>query len=436
MFSTADFKIANDGKTPATSQLQQLIDRCAAEGGGTIVFTPGTYLTGGLELVDNIRLVISPGAILQGSLDLADYTLHNMADEYPFDEGQDGVRAILFARNKSNITVEGSGIIRGGGRHFADCGTRRARPRNILFAGCSKVTVKNIRLEESGFWNQHYLQCRDVVIDSVQVHSLYGINNDGLDIDSCDHVIVRGCRIDSQDDAICLKSSTTVPCQNVLISDCITSTHANHFKIGTETHGGFNNIHACNLIMLTSELKEVMHVGGGDPRGASGIALGAVDGAYIRNVVVENVFMDGVRVPFYLRHGDIRRVYPGIEAIAPRQFDGVTLRNIKARNASDQGCFLIGLPEMPIRNVVIENSDFSFENSSDESRLAIQVPDERKRHTCMDAFGNFPCYGVFARYIDGLTLRNVKFHPQGDDPRPAVQYQKCRNVRFDGIIDE
>lgn len=435
MLCTADFQIPNDGSRVVTAQLQALIDRCAGEHGGTVVISPGTYLTGGLELTDNLHLIISPGAVLQGSTELNDYTLHSTVEDYPFDEGQDGVRAILFARNKSNITIEGTGIIRGGGKHFADCGTRRARPRNILFAGCEKITVKNIRLEESGFWNQHYLQCTDVLIDGVQVHSLYGMNNDGLDIDSCNRVIVRGCRIDSQDDAICLKSSTLVPCQNVLVSDCITSTHANHFKIGTESHGGFNNIHVCNLIMLTSELKEVMHVGGGDPRGAAGISLGAVDGAYIRNVVVENVFMDGVRVPFFLRHGDIRRVYPGIEATAPRQFDGITLRNIKAKNASDQGCYLIGLPEMPIKNVVIENSEFSFENCPDESRLAIQVPDERKRHACMDAFGNFPCYGVFARYIDGLTIRDVRFHSQGDDPRPAVQYQKCRNVALTGVID-
>jgi hypothetical protein len=54
----------------------------------------------------------------------------------------------------------------------------------------------------------------------------------------------------------------------------------------------------------------------------------------------------------------------------------------------------------------------------------------------MEAFGKFPCYGVYARYIDGLTLRNVKFHSQGPDPRPAVQYQKCRKVVLDNVIDE
>ena len=388
-----------------------------------------------MELVDNLQLILQPGALLQGTSNLADYTLHSTVEDYPFDEGQDGVRAILFARNKRNISVKGTGTIRGGGVEFEDCGTRRARPRNILFAGCSKVMVKEICLMESGFWNQHYLQCTDVVIDSVRVHSLHGTNNDGIDIDSCNRVVIRGCRIDSQDDAICLKCSTMAPCCNVLVTDCITTTHANHFKLGTESHGGFENIHVCNLIMLDNELPVSTHVLGGDYRGACGLSLGGVDGAYIRNLVIENVSMDGVRVPFYVRHGDTRRIYPGVEPTPPRQCDGITLRNIKAKNASTQGCYFIGLPEMPIKNILVENCQFSFEGCPDEARLAIQVPDDRKINTTMEAFGIFPSYGLFARYVDGLVLRNVEFHAQTPDPRPAVQYQKCSNVSMYEVKD-
>lgn len=435
MYRTCDFGICNDGSQLVTAQLQELIDRCGREGGGTIIFSPGTYLVGGLELVDDLQIIFQPGALLQGTADLQDYPLYEIMSEYPFEEGEDGVRAILYARNKENITIEGAGTICGGGADFAECGTRRARPRNILFAGCRKITVRGITLKESGFWNQHYLQCTDVVIDSVRVHSLYGINNDGLDIDSCCRVIVRGCRIDSQDDAIVLKCGTMAPCCNVLVTDCITTTHANHFKLGTESHGGFENIHACNLIMLHSERPVSDHVIGGDYRGASGLSIGAVDGAYMRNVVIENVSMDGARVPFCIRHGDTRRIYPGIEPTLPRQCDGITLRNITAKNGSMQGCYIIGLPEMPIRNMLIENCSFSFEGCPDEQRLAIQVPDDRKINTCMDAFGDFPSYGLYARYIDGLELRNVKFRVQSSDPRPALQYQKCSNVVLDNVTD-
>lgn len=43
-------KIPADGKTLCTSQLQQAIDRIAKRGWGTLVLTPGTYLSGSIFL--------------------------------------------------------------------------------------------------------------------------------------------------------------------------------------------------------------------------------------------------------------------------------------------------------------------------------------------------------------------------------------------------
>lgn len=435
MYSLHELSLDSGNVSAVTRALQALVDRCASEGGGTIVVQPGQYRIGGIELCDNLRIVLEPGAELQGSCDLADYPLLDTMGDYPFDEGQEGVRAIFFARNRKNITIEGPGTIRGGGKGFDGCGTRRARPRNLLFAGCENIMVRNLCLEESGFWNQHYLQCRLVRIDGVRVRSLHGINNDGIDIDSCSDVIVRNCRIDSQDDAICLKCSTSVPCENVLVTDCITSTHASHFKLGTESHGGFRNIRAVNLVMTPSELPASTHVGGGDRRGASGISLGAVDGAFMENVLVENVTMDGVRVPFFLRHGDNGRSYPGMPSAGPAWVRGVMLRNIRAFRASTQGCYLIGLPDVPMKDVALEDCRLEFEGGTPEEWVSIAVPDRRDIHCDMESFGTLSAYGVFARYIDGLRLSRVEFRHLAQESRPALRYEKCRNVCLDGIVD-
>ncbi|MBE6376124.1 MAG: hypothetical protein E7050_06635 [Lentisphaerae bacterium] len=433
MYNIKDFLSSEQSVCRVTEVFQSLIDRCAKDNGGTIEVPAGTYPVGGLELCDNIRIILDAGAVLQGSCDLADYPLHDTVNDYPFDEGQDGVRAIFFARNRKNITIEGPGKICGGGKGFDDCGTRRARPRNILFAGCENVFIRNLTLEESGFWNQHYLQCRCVRLDGVKVYSLYGTNNDGIDIDSCCDVIIRNCRIDSQDDAICLKSSTFAPCENILVADCITSTHASHFKLGTESHGGFRNIRAVNLLMRPSPLAVSTHVGGGDRRGASGISLGAVDGAFIENIVVENVTMDGVRVPFFLRHGDNARSYPGMPASGPEFVRGVTLRRITAYGASTQGCYMIGLPDVPMQDVTLEDCRFEFEGGAPARWAGISVPDDRKIHCDMESFGTLSAYGVFARYIDGLTLRNVEFSAIAPEARPALRYEYCSDVTFDGV---
>ena len=431
MYDIGELGLRADGGALVSPQIQQVLDRCGSNGGGIVRFPAGTYRVGGLELHDNIRIVLEPGCLLLGSLDLKDYPLYSTVEDYPFDEGQEGVRAIFFARNCKNISIIGGGVIRGGGEGFADCGTRRARPRNLLFAGCDGVTVRDIRLEESGFWNQHYLQCRNVLVDSVRVHSLHGINNDGLDIDSCFNAVIRNCRIDSQDDAICLKCNTSVPCENVIVTDCITSTHANHFKLGTESHGGFRNVRAANLTMIPSEMPVSTHVGGGDFRGASGIALGAIDGAFIDNVAVENVTMDGVRVPLFLRQGDCRRSFPGLEPSEPAYVRGVTLRRIVARKASPQGCFFIGLPERPMEDVRLLDSQLEFEGDPAPEVFRRIVPDDRKIRCDMEAFGAFPCYGVFARYVKGLRLEKVDFTTIAPDPRPAVIYEKCSDVKVD-----
>ncbi len=42
--------IPADGKTICTTQLQQAIDRISKRGGGTLVLTPGTYLSGSIFL--------------------------------------------------------------------------------------------------------------------------------------------------------------------------------------------------------------------------------------------------------------------------------------------------------------------------------------------------------------------------------------------------
>lgn len=433
MYDLREFLPSGGAGGSVTKIFQSLIDRCAAENGGTIIVPPGIYPVGGLELCSDLRIILDSGAVLQGSCDLQDYPLHSTVEDYPFDEGQDGVRAIFFARNCRNITIEGPGTVRGGGKGFENCGTRRARPRNILFAGCENVFIRNLTLEESGFWNQHYLQCRCVRLDGVKVFSLHGTNNDGIDIDSCSDVIIRNCRIDSQDDAICLKSSTFAPCENILVADCITSTHASHFKLGTESHGGFRNIRAVNLVMRPSPLEVSTHVGGGDRRGASGISLGAVDGAFIENLTVENVTMDGVRVPFFLRHGDNARAYPGMPSSGPEFVRGVTLRRITAYGASGQGCYMVGLPEVPMQDVLIEDCRFEFEGGTPEEWVKIAVPDDRKIHCDMESFGTLSAYGVFARYIDGFTLRNVEFSTLAPEMRPAVRYEYCQNVVFDGV---
>src|ERR1039457_7084608 len=71
--SVRDYAAAGDGTKLDTRALQAAIDACAAAGGGTVYFPPGSYLSGTLFLKSHITLHLDGGATLLGSTKLDDY---------------------------------------------------------------------------------------------------------------------------------------------------------------------------------------------------------------------------------------------------------------------------------------------------------------------------------------------------------------------------
>ncbi|MBN2641216.1 MAG: hypothetical protein JXR78_06165 [Victivallales bacterium] len=68
MFQSEEHNILPDAERVQTKAIQNLIDRCAVKGGGEIVFTPGDYVTGTLELCNNLTLRFERGARLLDQL--------------------------------------------------------------------------------------------------------------------------------------------------------------------------------------------------------------------------------------------------------------------------------------------------------------------------------------------------------------------------------
>ncbi len=73
---------------------------------------------------------------------------------------------------------------------------------------------------------------------------------DGIDVDSCRHVIIDGCEFETRDDCISLKSGRgeegyTIlrPTEDVRISNCtFTDAYWACIGIGSETSGGIRNV--------------------------------------------------------------------------------------------------------------------------------------------------------------------------------------------------
>ena len=435
MITVTEHGVVPDGRTLNTEAIQKLIDKCGEAGGGTLIFPPGRYLTGGLVLCSNLTLHFENGATLLGSTNLDDYTLYNPSP-VRFSEDHEGLRTLLFAHKVNNIRLCGKGTIDGQGPLIKrPPGVRASMPRNIWFAECEDVSVEDLHLRHSGFWMQHYLKCMRLRLHGLDVYNHGSCNNDGCDIDCCRDVTVSDCNIDSHDDALCLKSGNDRPTENVVIINCITRTHCNHFKTGTDSNGGFRNITVSNLQMVPSTVLESdPNTGGADWRGACGIALGCVDGGMLENISISHVQMDQVRVPFFIKLGDRGTPIHGTDIRRPVQFArGIRLAHITARRASATGGYIMGLPETPVCEVRMENCEFEFEGGGDDALAESTVPLKRDVYPSCDAFGSLPSYAIFMRDAEDVHLSGLTLRTMSPDTRPALRWQRVKKLTLEHI---
>ena len=317
--SVCDHGAIGDGKTLSTAAIQKTIDTAASQGGGTVQFPPGRYLSGTLWMKSGVTLQLDAGATLLGSTDPKDYPeklpkIRSYTDQY--------VRQALIAgEDLERIAICGRGTVNGQGAAF-HWKEYRNRPYIIRFVNCRDVLTEGVTLQNSAMWMQHYLACDRVRLRGVRVFNHVSYNNDGLDIDACHDVCVSECMFDSDDDALCLKSTLDRACENVTVSNCVLSSHCNALKMGTESHGGFQNIAITNCTIRSPQHSQALS---GRAAGMGGIALEIVNGGAMDRVTISNVAIQGVLVPVFVRLGNRARPFvPG----RPKPPVG-TLRNLQ-----------------------------------------------------------------------------------------------------------
>jgi hypothetical protein len=438
-YSVLDYGAVNDGKTLTTKALQKAIDDCAAKGGGTVNFPAGTYLSGTLVLRSSIILNLEAGAELLGSGNLADYppiAAHFVSYSSTFME-----RSLIFAEDLQHIGITGQGKINGQGYLFP-VGPEKGRPVLIRMVGCQGITMRDITLEKPAMWTQHYLDCKEVLIDHITVTAWNAnANNDGIDIDCCDDVVISNSFIRSNDDAICLKSDAPKPCRNIAISNCILSSASNGIKCGTDSYGGFENLVVSNCVITNTML--------------SGIALESVDGGDINNVLISNVVMKDVNNPIFIRLGDRGRIYTeGGPQKRPGTIRHVTIDHLSAtgighfridsadKYLSDRhfrvpsnsiGCPISGIPGHDIEDLRLTNITLAFKGGWTKDDSGISPPEKEKYYPEYFMFGNLPAYALFIRHVEGLTITGLDISCDSPDARAAVYLRDVKGSAFSNV---
>jgi polygalacturonase len=250
-----DFGAVGDGQTKDTAAIQKALDTCETNGGGTVVVPEGVYLTGSLILHSNTTLQLAGRASLLGSPDIADYPLETVRWEGEF---RDGHRALLSATNAANVTITGGSIF---GPPLPLGKLRSPRgPVLIELTGCTNTVLEGFTTQYQQLWSIHLLFCKDLLASNLTIRSV-SANGDGMDVDSCDGVVIDHCDINTGDDAISLKSGRGLaaqnlarPTQNIVIRNSrLQSSIFAALGFGTEMSGGIRNVKIQNCVVSGRE---------------------------------------------------------------------------------------------------------------------------------------------------------------------------------------
>ena len=444
--SAADYNIVNYGAKSDTTVLstvaiQQAIDDCSMAGGGRVIVPAGQYKIGTIILKSDVHLFLEQGATLFGSTDLKDYK--SMKSDYVSLRTQTPTIQLIYADKVKNVVIDGFGTIDGRGRAFKkltwnDEGI--TRPHLIRFIRGEEITVKDITLKNSGCWMQHYLACRYVRIENLKIYNRNNYNNDGLDIDGCYGVWVKGLQVDSDDDGITLKSTSPLPCQDIYIEDCVVSSHCNAVKLGTETNGGFYSIYIKGIVVRPSSDQSSQFFGAPSKIGTSALSLEIVDGGQMQNVYVSDFTVEGTESPIFIRLGNRGRGYKLRETVKGLsgtgnddtiaelipighvgRINGVHVSRFQVRNAGSVGCSITGLPNYPVENVWL--SDISIYHrggvkAADLAAINDTIRDEKeKAYPEATMWGRLPAKGFFVRHARNVVFDDVQIQTELPDVR-------------------
>ncbi len=243
-YCITNYGVQNDSTILQTERIQAVIDKAAQEGGGVICIPKGTFLSGSLFFRPRTHLYLEKGATLKGSDDISHFDV--------IDTRLEGQNLTYFAAlvnviGVDGFTLSGEGKINGNGLRFwksfwlrrqvnPQCtNLEELRPRLIYIADSKNVQLSGVRLENSPFWTTHLYRCENVKLLNLSIfapHSpVKAPSSDAIDIDVCKNVLVKGCYMSVNDDAIALKGGKGPWADqdkvnngsnlNIIIEDCV-----------------------------------------------------------------------------------------------------------------------------------------------------------------------------------------------------------------------
>ncbi|MBS1566678.1 MAG: glycoside hydrolase family 28 protein, partial [Bacteroidetes bacterium] len=436
-----------DGKQINTGAIQRAIDSCA-EKGGRVLIPKGTFLSGTLYLRSTVTLDIAEGATLKGSPYFKDYPVNEVQYKNAFTHKPDGrllaSRAFLFAENVHHIVLTGKGTIDGSGDaadfnlgNDSDDPKSRLRPCMLLFIHCTDIKVYDLRLANSAYWLQNYIGCDSLHLRGLMIYNHTNYNQDGIDIDAR-HVLVENCKIDVDDDGICFKSHERKNIvENVVVRGCTIASNCNAIKFGTVSMGGFRNVYISHCSIEKASADHIRHWQQNlrfiqqPVTVLSGIALESVDGAVIDSVKIEDITMKDVQTPVFIVLGNKGRLPVGDTAYRKGQIRNIYLHNIIAKSHSKMASSVTGYPGAYVENIRFDNIVINGMGMGTMAEANAAFPENEKGYPENRMYGLvYPASGFYLRHVKNISFNKLGLSVRSADARPALMLEDVKGARI------
>jgi polygalacturonase len=427
LYDVRSFGAVADGKTKATEAVKRAIAAAAGAGGGTIVFSGGTYLTGPIHLKSNITLFVDAGAVLKFSSDFDDY-LPMVRSRWEGTEVMN-FSPLIYGDKVENVAITGRGLIEGGGApwwktyndlkeqlgkpvakpnkwqaEFARLNTARAdwpderrwldngflRPPLIQILDCKNLSISDVTLKNPPFWTINPVYCDGVNIRGVRIENPEDSpNTDGIDPESSRNVRISDSYISTGDDCIAIKSGRDAqgrkvgrPVENVTVTNCTMVRGHGGVSIGSEMAGGARRIAVSNCVFQDTERGIRIKT----TRGRGNV----VEDVRVTNIVVHDLKHEAVALDMFYTAAPPEPVSERTPHVRNVHVSGITGT---ARGAG----VLLGLDEARLEDVSLTDIDVTADT------------------------------GLVIRNADHVTLRSVHIRTQGG---PAVTAENAGDLRL------
>ncbi|HVM61020.1 MAG TPA: glycoside hydrolase family 28 protein [Verrucomicrobiae bacterium] len=426
-----DYGAHKDGTNSSTEAFRAAIEAARAAGGGTVYVPPGNYVTGPIELVNNLVLDIDAGA-----------TLRFPATGLPFTPGREqGIECLtpvplIGGRHLHNVTITGRGVLTTDNAEWLKIMPRtnapgpddgsafgpnwekllndlekktpapdeeyqlaapELRPSFVRVMDATNVLIEGIHFVGSSMWTVHLLYSDNAVVRNVIIETYPGVHTDGIAVDSSRNVRISDCYIDTGDDGIVLKSGKDAdgrrvnrPTENVSIANCTVHHAHGAVTLGSEIAGGIRNVVADNITCDGTQIGVRIK----SRRGRGGV----VEDVRFDNWTMENVGKAIEVTSYYMMEGETKAVDEPLSERTPA-FRNIGISHMTVNHAKE-AINIAGLPEMPIMNLRISDVVASAKS------------------------------GMRGTYADGLELHHVQVNAEAG---PAFLVQDSKELELDDI---